>query len=91
MTERIHILVDGAEKERFRRRAAREGRSLSDWLRQAALDRLERTEPRTRLDSEADLLEFFDACDALAQDEEPDWEVQRAVIERSKATGAAST
>jgi len=36
VTERIHLVVDREEKERFRRLASREGRSLSDWLREAA-------------------------------------------------------
>ena len=42
MTERIHIVVDRAEKERYRRLAAREGKTLSEWLRAAARDRVAR-------------------------------------------------
>ncbi len=39
MSERIHIVVDAADKERYRRQAAREGKTLSDWLREAAAEK----------------------------------------------------
>jgi len=43
MSDRIHLMVKEAEKERYRREAEREGLSLSEWL---SCDRRERgTEP----------------------------------------------
>jgi hypothetical protein len=33
MTDRVHILMDRAEKERFRALAGREGKSLTRWQR----------------------------------------------------------
>lgn len=39
VSERIHIVVDAADKERYRRQAAREGKTLSDWLREAAAEK----------------------------------------------------
>jgi hypothetical protein len=83
MAERIHILVDREEKERFRRSAAREGRSLSEWLREAAKDRAAASESRVALDSREALEAFFAACDRRERGREPDWESHREVIERS--------
>lgn len=88
--QRIHVVVDEAEKERFRRRAEREGKSLSAWLRDAAREKLAAAAARGRLDSRRALEEFFAACDAREQGEEPDWAVHRRVIEESLRSGAAS-
>jgi len=88
VSTRIHVVVDEAEKERFRRRAARRGMTLSAWLREAARERLER-ERRVTLDTLEALGDFFDACDGREGGEEPDWEEHRRVIERSAASGAA--
>lgn len=86
VTERIHIVVGREEKERFRRLAAREGRSLSDWLREAARERAA-ARGEAQLEDEASLRKFFDACDRREEGREPDWEVHREVIERSIGPG----
>jgi hypothetical protein len=88
---RIHILLDKAEKERFRRQAALEGKSLGAWLRDAARERLAAAESRTRLDSIEELRAFFEACTAREQGQEPDWEAHRSVIEGSLRSGASSS
>jgi hypothetical protein len=90
MAERIHIVLTREEKERYRRLAAREGRSLSEWLRAAARDRAARAN-RTALDSVASLRAFFEACGAGERGREPDWETHRERIERSIAAGGSST
>lgn len=90
MTSRIHIVVDEAEKERFRRQAAREGRSLSAWLREAARERLSRRE-QPALDEVEELRAFFEACDERETAPEPDWEEHRRVIDRSVGSGAADS
>lgn len=71
---RIHVLIDPAEREAFRAQAKREGRSLSDWLREAGRERLQRTQPRT-LRPGQDLLDFFADLDARRDDDRPeeDW------------------
>lgn len=88
MTERVHLLLDGAEKERFRRWAEREGKSLSEWLREAAREKLAAASATQPLDSRESLEAFFDGCDARERGEEPDWEAHRRVIEESIRTGA---
>lgn len=86
MSTRIHIVVDEAEKERFRREASRRGLSLSAWIREAAREKL--AEGRgARLDSLQALGEFFRECDRRASGAEPDWERHEGRIEGG-ATGA---
>ena len=91
MAERIHIVLTREEKERYRRLAAREGHSLSEWLRAAARDRAAQAGRRAALDSVASLRAFFEACDERERGREPDWEAHREVIERSIAAGGSST
>ncbi len=87
---RIHLVLDQIEKERFRRQAKMEGKSLSAWLRDLARERLAR-EDRVRLDTREELDAFFEACDERESGEEPDWSEQRAVIENSIRRGAADS
>jgi hypothetical protein len=82
--------MDEVEREAFRRAAAHEGLSLSDWLRRAARDRLAASKAPT-LSSAEDLRAFFEACDAREEGVEPDWDQHRRVIEESKATGRTTT
>ena len=91
MVERIHIVVDRAEKERYRRMAAREGKSLSEWLRSAAQEKLAAARTDPTLDTVASLRAFFEALNQNAGGPEPDWETQREVIAQSIAKGATST
>ena len=90
MSTRIHIVVDEEEKERFRRRAARENMSLSAWLRAAARERLGR-EDGPDLDTPDRLDAFFAACDEREEGTEPDWADHRRTIERSLSDGNAAT
>ncbi|MEX2285382.1 MAG: antitoxin [Gemmatimonadota bacterium] len=89
MVERIHIVVDKAEKERYRRLAAREGKSLSEWLRAAAQEKLAAAQSESRLETVEELLAFFEEIDGREKGREPDWEEHRKVIEQSIAKGAA--
>ena len=86
---RIHLLVDEAEKERYRRHAERAGMSLGAWLRQAAREKLAAEDPGVRIGTAEELGAFFDACDARERGREPDWEEHRRVIERSRRSGLA--
>jgi len=85
---RIHIVVDEEEKERFRCCAEGEGKTLSEWLREAAREKLQQEGP-LRLDSPEELRAFFASCDARERRDEPDWEEHRRVIEGSARSGVA--
>ena len=91
MSTRIHIVLDEEEKERFRRQAEREGRSLAAWIREAAREKLEAGAARSRLETREELAEFFASCDRRETEPEPDWEEHREVIERSTRSGGSQT
>jgi hypothetical protein len=90
MSTRVQVVVDKVEREEFRRAAAREGLSLSDWLRRAARARLEAVRPPA-LSSLDELRAFFDDCDARERGSEPDWDQHLQVIGESRAAGRAAT
>jgi DNA-binding TFAR19-related protein (PDSD5 family) len=83
---RIHVIVDDREHEAFRAQAAAEGRSLSDWLREAARERLERSRS-VQMRTAADLERFFVACDEREQGREPDWSEHVETINGSRRSG----
>ena len=83
---RVQVLLDKLERERFRRRAAEEGLSLSAWLRQAGREKLEPKQSKRKM-TQAALRAFFKECDAREKAREPDWEEHRAVMRRSIARG----
>lgn len=89
--ERIQVILRPEEKARLQRQAEREGVSLSAWMRQVALDRLAAATVEDRFSKAPQLREFFDRCRAREQGTEPDWEIQRAVIENSKRAGTSGT
>lgn len=91
MSARIHIVVDAAEKERFRRAAERKEKTLSEWLREAARERLARDRERVRLDTLEELRAFFLHSDQRASGREPDWEKHERVIAASIRGGATSS
>lgn len=78
--------MDDMEREAFRRAAAREGLSLSDWLRRAARARLQAA-GRAPLQSVEELRAFFRECQQRESGVEPEWAQHRAVIEESRASG----
>lgn len=90
MATRIQVVIDEVEREEFRRAAAREGLSLSDWLRRAARERLA-SRAQAGIRSVEDLRAFFAECRRRERGDEPDWEQHRAVIEDSKASGRTPT
>jgi hypothetical protein len=86
--ERIQILLDRLERERFRRLAQARGASLSAWLREAALKQAEVESRRTVMRSAEDLRAFFADCDAREIGTEPDWSEHLAVLDASRRQGA---
>ena len=91
MPVRVQVILDEAERERFRREAVREGLSLSAWMRRAARERLAAGKSARRLRTLDDLDAFFGECDARERGREPDWEEHRRVIERSRRAGTTGT
>lgn len=83
MPSRIHLIVDREEKERYRRQAEREGKSLSGWLREAARAKLAEASQDRDIETLDELREFFAECDRREQGREPDWPEHRRMIERS--------
>jgi hypothetical protein len=87
---RIQVVISEIEREAFRQAAAREGLTLSEFLRRAARDRLAAASA-ARVRTATDLRAFFRECDLREEGNEPDWLEHRAVIEDSKATGKTIT
>jgi hypothetical protein len=86
MTTRIHLVIDERERDAFRARAAADGMTLSEWLRAAARERLERERP-AEIRTVADLDAFFAAQAEAESGAEPDWEQHLAVVEQSRRHG----
>jgi hypothetical protein len=91
MAERVQVILKPEEKVRLQRQAEREGSSLSAWLRQVALERLAERAAKGRFRTSSELREFFERCSAQEQEREPDWEVQRSVIDVSRRSGSSNT
>jgi len=87
MSDRIHIVVEAEEKERFRARARQEGKTLSEWLRDVARQALVRGECGTEIRTIDELRRFFKGCDERESGTEPDWGAHRRAIEESKRDG----
>lgn len=91
MAERIQVVVEASEREAFRAQARAEGRSLSDWLREAGRQRLSDRSPADLSDPVA-LANFFAECDAAEGDvAEPDWASHLTVIDASRREGLAAS
>ena len=90
MSGRIHVVIDDRERDAYRARAAVEGVSLSEWLRQAARERLERAGPAA-ISTVAELDAFFEECGRREQGVEPDWAAHLAVARRSRSASTELT
>lgn len=91
MTERIHLVVREEEKEKYRRSAERSGLTLSEWLREAAREKLALESRGRSIETIEDLDAFFAECDARHEGEGPeaDWQDHRKVVEASVRSGFA--
>lgn len=79
---RIHFIVKETAKIRYQDQARREGKSLGEWMREAADDKLASARPRRFTVEE--LREFAARCDAMHAPggREPDWpEIKRMIAE----------
>lgn len=87
MSDRIHIVLDTEEKERFRAKARQEGKTLSEWLRDVARQALLRGDGGSEIRTVEELREFFARCDEREEGSEPDWESHRRQIDESRRQG----
>ena len=90
MSQRIHLVLDDRERAAFQTRAVAEGRSLSEWLRLAARERLER-DGAAQINGVEDLAAFFDRCDQRETGREPDWAEHLAIADRSRGQAVGPT
>lgn len=84
---RIHFIVKEAAKLSYREQARREGKSLGEWMREAADEKLASARPRRFTVEE--LREFNAKCDARHPPgaREMDWEEMKRIIAESKVAG----
>ncbi len=84
---RIHFIVKETAKMRYQDQARREGKSLGEWFREAADEKLASARPRRFTVEE--LREFNAKCDAMHPpgEREMDWEDMKRIIMDSKIAG----
>ena len=84
---RIHFIVKETAKMRYQDQAHREGKSLGEWMREAAEEKLASARPRRFTVEE--LREFAAKCDAMHPpgEREMDWEEMKQIIMDSKIAG----
>lgn len=77
---RIHFIVKETAKMRYQDQARREGKSLGEWFREAAEEKLASARPRRFTVEE--LREFAAKCDAMHPpgEREPDWEEIKKIL-----------
>ncbi|WP_419950373.1 hypothetical protein [Candidatus Palauibacter sp.] len=85
---RIHFVVKESAKIRYQAEAEREGKSLGQWLREAADEKLEAARPR--LFTVEELEAFAAECAARHPpgSKEPDWPEYKRMIEEGKLSSA---
>lgn len=89
---RIQVLLSPEEKLTFKRMAARDGLSLSAWLREAGRARLAAARQRGPFRSGEELEQFFLRCDEhQAAGREPEWDEHLATMRRSRGEGRSGT
>ena len=91
-SDRIQVVVDRLERERFRTQASREGLSLSEWMREAARERLLAREQARRRNAAADLEALFRECDLRHQGEGPEleWEEMKRILDEEMSRSLAT-
>jgi hypothetical protein len=89
---RIQLVMPDEDRDLFVHEARKEGVSLSEWLRLAARERVERRREQARFASREELYAFFGRCDRVeSEGVEPDWESHLATMRASRATGESGT
>ncbi|MCP4677132.1 MAG: hypothetical protein GY854_16785 [Deltaproteobacteria bacterium] len=91
MSTRVQVILEEHEKQTFRVAADRAGKSLSSWIKECVLSRLEASLERQAPQNLNELRCFFEECDKREVGEEPDWIEYRHVITRSATSGITET
>ncbi len=88
MSVRVQVILDEKEAAMFRQQAQKESISLSGWLREAGVKKLEAEQAKHSLKDLDRLKEFFRACDEKDQDgREPDWDEHKELISDGYSQG----
>ena|SRR5438105_3598538 len=88
---RVQVLIEAGEREAFRRAAEEAGKSLSGWIRDSALEKLDAVENASHFKSAAELEKFFKACRSRENEREPDWREHLRVMRESRERGFSRT
>ena len=89
---RVQLVMPDDDRDSYVDQARREGKSLSEWLREAARERLESRRKARRFQSAEDIRAFFRRCDQLEGPEtEPDWSEHLQTINEARARGQTGT
>ena len=89
---RLHIDIPDVDLTRFKDQAQHEGKTLNEWLLDAAYARLRNKRQVQRFESPEDVRAFFQACDALeGGGTEPGWSEHLLAISRSRTGGVTGT
>ncbi len=89
---RIQLVLPDEDRDRFVHEARREGVSLSEWLRLAAKERMQRSVDRERFRADDEVVAFFKWCDTnQSGGTEPDWEEHLDTINKSRRQGMSET
>ena len=89
---RVQLVLPDEDRDRFAHAARREGMSLSEWLRLAAKERMQRCTDLRRFHKADELTDFFRKCEADTDGEaEPDWEVHLNRMNKSRSGGSTET
>jgi len=89
---RIQLVMPDEDRDRFIHEARREGISLSEWLRLAARERVERRRQLARFATVDEVANFFTRCDQSGEPGvEPDWAEHLEVIRGSREGGVSGT
>ena len=87
----LHLNIPDIDLARFDYQAQREGKTLNEWLLDAAHARMRDQRQVRRFESTEDIRAFFQACDSLEEPgTEPDWIEHLEAIRRSLAAGTKS-
>lgn len=89
---RIQLVLPDEDRDRFAHQARSEGISLSEWLRLAARERMQRSVERQRFRDGDEVSAFFKRCDSSQSSAtEPDWEKHLDTMNTSRRQGISKT
>lgn len=89
---RIQLVLPDEDRDRFVHQAQREGISLSEWLRLAAKERMQRSVDRQSFRDGDEVSAFFKRCDSSqSSGTEPDWEEHLDTMNTSRRQGMSET